>query len=246
MFIIWIVLGVLSCAYGVFILGANSGTRFYTVWFMIGAVCFLLSAAARNHWIRKLPKVVKGIGLTVILVGACLFVFVESLIISRFDDRGEPDLDYLIVLGAQMRETGPSRVLKYRLDAACQYLTEHEGTLCIVTGGKGDNEIVTEAEGMRDYLTGRGIAESRILLEEQATDTSENIRFSSLLLDKEKDRVGIVTNDFHLFRGVSIAKKQGFRHVCGIAAGSTRAYLPNNMLREFLGVLKDFVCGNIG
>lgn len=57
--------------------------------------------------------------------------------------------------------------------------------------------------------------------------------------------VGIVTNNFHVFRAVQIAKVQGLERVCGIAADSDALYLPNNVLRECCGVLKDWIMKNI-
>ena len=64
-------------------------------------------------------------------------------------------------------------------------------------------------------------------------------------VDLRKQKVGIVTNDFHVFRGVSIARKQGYEDVYGVPAGSHRLYLANNMLREFYGVCKDKLFGNM-
>ncbi len=245
MFILWIVLGILSLLYGGFIFAAHSGTRFYMVWFAIAVLCFLFAFLARKKVWSMLPGLAKS--LVGILIGLALVVFVvvEGIMVSHFHDRGEPDLDYIVVLGAQVRETGPSVVLKYRLDAAIAYLQENERTLCIVSGGKGPNEPCSEAEGMREYLIANGIAPERILMEDQSRDTKENIRFSAKLMDAENDRIGIITNNFHLFRGIALAKNQGYKHVCGIAAGSRKAYQPNNMLREFLGVMKDFVMGNL-
>jgi len=57
--------------------------------------------------------------------------------------------------------------------------------------------------------------------------------------------VGIVTNNFHLFRAVQIAKAQGMEGVCGIAADSSILYLPNNVLRECCGILKDWVMNHV-
>ncbi len=245
MFIGWIILGIVSCLYGGFVLSANSGTRFYMVWFFLGAVCFLCAKAARSHWLKKIPQRLRWLFYVILCVGLTVFVLVEGLILSHFKDAGEEDLDYLIVLGAQMRDNGPSLVLRYRLDAAYDYLIEHENTLCIVSGGQGPNESAAEASGMREYLLKKGISEERILMEEESKDTFENMLNSARLLDKEQDRVGIVTNNFHMYRALSLAKKQGFRHVCGLAAGSTKPYLPNNMLREFMGVVKDVLCGNM-
>ena len=62
----------------------------------------------------------------------------------------------------------------------------------------------------------------------------------SKALIKDGASVGIITNDFHLFRAKQIARKYGLDNVCGIAAKSTPVYLPNNMLREFLAEIKFF------
>ena len=98
---------------------------------------------------------------------------------------------------------------------------------------------------MYDYLVEKGVAAERILREDQSRNTSQNIEFSSAFLDKENDSVGIVTNNFHIFRATHIAKKSGYLQVCGIAAPSELSMQGNNMLREFLGVMKDFLAGNI-
>lgn len=57
--------------------------------------------------------------------------------------------------------------------------------------------------------------------------------------------VGIVTNNFHVFRAVQLAKAQGLKGVSGIAADSNALYLPNNMLRECCGILKDWFMNHI-
>ena len=146
-------------------------------------------------------------------------------------------LDYIIVLGAQVRESGPSAALKYRLDEAVEYLEDNPKTICIVSGGQGANEPYSEAEGMEQYLKKQGIDASRILLEDKSLNTEQNMEYSKALI-KDGASVGIITNDFHLFRAKQIARKYGLDNVCGIAAKSTPVYLPNNMLREFLAEIK--------
>ena len=242
---ILILFGIILAAYGLLVRAAGSGTNFFLVWIGLGS----LSAAAgilfgNGRW-KKLPLLLRRGILGVILLGLIVLIAVESLIISGFKSRGEDGLDYIIVLGAQVYRSGPSAVLKYRLDRAYEYLAENENTICIVTGGKGYNEPYAEAYGMRDYLVRRGVPEDRILMEDESANTLENIRNSLLYFNPETDRVGIVTNDFHVFRGHAIAKKAGIRNVCGISAGSNRLYLPNNLLRECLGVIKDTLCGNM-
>jgi len=232
-------------AYCILICSIRSGTRFYLVWGMGGCFFLGLTAFLHFHMWSKLPHGLQKSILAVIVFGALTFVIVEGCIISAYHAKGEPDLDYLIVLGAQVKEKGPSAALKFRLDTAYDYLVENEDTLCIVSGGQGANEPHSEAQGMYDYLLGKGIAKERLIMEDRSTDTSENIAFSSVFLDMEKDHVGIVTNNFHVFRGVHLAKHQGIRNVCGIAAPSNIYFQLNNMVREFFGILKDLVCGNL-
>ena len=98
---------------------------------------------------------------------------------------------------------------------------------------------------MRDYLVEAGIAPERIITETSSRNTIENIRNTIPLLDPAKDRVGIVTNDFHMYRALAIARKQGMANAQGISAHSLMLFLPNNMLREVAGVLKDQLMGNM-
>lgn len=154
-------------------------------------------------------------------------------------------MDYLIVLGAQVRENGPSAVLQYRLDAALSYMQENPETICIVSGGQGVNEPFSEAKGMSDYLISHGILSERIILEDTSRNTVENIRNSKALIRNFDGSVGIVTNNFHVFRAVGIAKAQGLGDVYGISAYSHPLYLPNNVLRECCGILKDYFFQNL-
>ena len=243
--ILWSSIAVVCVLYGVLIYSLQSGTSFFAVWIGLGVFFFLLTAAARGHLWQRLPA--GGKAAVWILLAVCLgfFALVEAGIAGSFGRKGEPGLDYLIVLGAQVRENGPSVVLQYRLDTARAYLEDNPDTLCIVSGGQGANEPFPEAEGMLEYLMEKGIPGDRILTEPASRNTLENIRNSMALLDPDRDRVGIVTNNFHLYRGCAIARKAGIRHVSGLAAPSKLLYLPNNMLREFFGVVKDRLAGNI-
>lgn len=243
--IICIICSLFCFAYGLLIFSIRSGSRFYLVWAAAGF--FILGLAFFLHyevW-GRLPSGLQKTITVVIIIGVLLFLAVEACIFSGFGAKGEADLDYIIVLGAQVKENGPSIVLRYRLDAAYDYLVENGHTICIVSGGQGTNEPCSEAQGMYDYLVEKGISPERILMEDRSVNTSQNIAFSAVFLDREKSKVGIVTNNFHVFRGVQLAKHQGIKNVCGIAARSNVLFLPNNMVREFFGILKDFICGNL-
>lgn len=223
----------------------KSGSKFYLVW-AAGGLCFLgLALMLHFGWWYRLPLMLRRIICVAVTAGIVLFVIVEGCIISRFNDQGKENLDYIIVLGAQMKPAGPSAVLKFRLDAAYHYLTENENTVCIVSGGQGSNEPCTEAEGMYRYLTQQWIAPERIIMEDKSRNTSENIAYSMELIGRKDVSVGIVTNNFHVFRGVHIAKAKGLEDVCGISARSNVYFQLNNMVREFFGIMKDFLCWNL-
>ena len=181
---------------------------------------------------------------------AAVFLVCQLAILSHFFDKGGKDLDYIIVLGAQMRSSGPSVIYRYRLEKAQEYLEENPGTICITTGGKGANEAMSEGEGGENYLVSLGVDESRIEAETTSKDTAENIS-NALDIIREKEgsteglRIGIVTNGFHVFRGVRIAKKLTDAEVCGIAAFMQPQYIPNNMVRETFGIVRDFLAGKI-
>ncbi len=240
-----IICAILCFCYCLVVYGIKSGSNFYMIW-GAGGVFFIAAAVFYHfHLWARLPSVIQKLSVICIAAGITIFVAVEGCVISQYHAKAEPELDYIIVLGAQVKANGPSSVLKFRLDAAYDYLIENQSTSCIVSGGQGVNEPCSEAQGMKEYLEQRGIAPERIIMEDKSTDTSENIAFSSVFLDKENDRVGIVTNNFHVFRGVSIAKHYGIKNVCGLAARSNVYLQPNNMFREFFGIVKDFVCGNL-
>lgn len=244
------ILPVLLSLYGLLVLRAGSGTPFYMIWFFAAAGCLAHGLLKSNGVYKRIPRVFRYCSFGCAGLMVLLFVIVESLVVSGFFQSGREDLDYIVVLGAQVYESGPSVVLRYRLDRAAGYLTADPRTKCVVTGGRGYNEPYTEAEGMAAYLVERGIDRDRILLEDRALNTTQNIAYSAEVIgadggDIMHSTVGIVTNDFHVFRGTAIAGKYGYAKVCGIAAGSNPLYLPNNMLREFFGICKDAVYGNL-
>ncbi len=99
------------------------------------------------------------------------------------------------------------KVLRYRLDTAIDYLNENPGTICIVSGGKGANEPVVEAQGMANYPEWHGIKKTASSKMMKSKTTQENISNSRALITKPNATVGIVTNDFHMFRALQIAHK---------------------------------------
>ena len=127
------------------------------------------------------------------------------------------------------------------LDAAAAYLKDNPETICIVSGGQGSNEPFPEAVGMQRYLTENGVDPSRILPEDKSENTVMNIRYSKALISDPACSVGIVTNDFHMYRALMLARREGLQNAFGIAARSNPVFLPNNTLREVFGLAKDLL-----
>ena len=243
--IFFMIIGILCILYGVAVFLIRSGTMFYAVWLTLGACFLLLGFLVYIRFYDRLPKILKALLLIAAAAVILLFLICEGFVLRGFGSCAPEGLDYLIVLGAQVREDGPSAVLKYRLDAAADYLRENESTLCIVTGGKGESEPLTEGEGMKQYLVKQGVDPSRVIVEDQARNTVQNIQFSKQLMTSPDASAALVTNNFHVTRATALARKQGLTNVYAIAAPSDPVYLPNNMFREFFGLTKDYLAGNL-
>lgn len=242
---ITVVVAILSVIYGICILAANSGSRFYLVWFLLAAFLSCLAGVLRQDLLARMPRLVLAACGMIVIAGVATVVVTFALMLSQFQADGGNDPEVIIVLGAQVRTDGPSRVLRYRLDTAYDYLQTHPQVRCIVSGGQGYNESEPEGEAMARYLIGRGIDADRIQIENQSENTVQNLTLSAAFLDPAADRVAIVTNNFHVYRSLGLAHGAGYHNVSGIAAPSDAFYLPNNMLRETCGLLKDWLAGNL-
>ena len=150
--------------------------------------------------------VLKVLSLLLVIILLALLI-PAGLIIGGMDGSGESTGEILIVLGTTVNGTEPSPMLKQRLDAAVDYLNAHPDSACIVTGGKGDEVNLSEAECMYNYLTAAGIDPSRITMEDRATTTVENLRNVRTMLDTNE--VTILSSDFHLYRAGLIARDAG-------------------------------------
>lgn len=238
--------GIISILYFVCVFFmATHGTNFYFIWLLIGLVLVVWGIAWKKQLIKKLPLWIRKTTLCLAIFGGALFLFIEALITVNCFEKGRDGLDCVVVLGAYLKKTGPSTTLQYRLEKAYDYYLNNPNVIIVVSGGQGPNEFKPEAEGMAEYLIEKGVQKEQILIENKSTSTTENLRFSKELIDEEKASVGIITNNFHVFRATQIAKKAGYKEVYGIAARSYPLLQAQNMLREFFGVVKDFVFGNM-
>ncbi|MDD5866344.1 MAG: YdcF family protein [Lachnospiraceae bacterium] len=245
LFILYLIFGTICILYGILIGSARSGTGFFLVWLLVGGLFLFHGFALHFHWLDRIPIWLRRTN-RILLV--CLVFLISTgmvCIFSGFRPPSGTEADTIIVLGAQVRGSEPSRVLLHRLETAESYLKEHPKTKCIVSGGQGSNEALPEATVMKNWLLDRGISKTRIQAETRSRNTNENLLFSQRLLDPNADRVFIVTSNFHVFRSVKLAEKQGYRKVSGLPAPTESLYLPNNIFRESLAIIKDKLVGHI-
>lgn len=120
---------------------------------------------------------------------------------------------YMILLGAKVNGSEPSPILQDRIDAAYAYLSQYEDVICIVSGGKANEDRISEAQCMYDRLVALGIDPDRLWLEDKAINTKQNICYSMALIeektDSRPDTVGVLSSDTHLLRARLLAKRQG-------------------------------------
>ncbi len=244
----------LGCAlYGVALKRRNLRSTFFPVWLAGAAVFALLGVIERAGAAGVVPATLgTGVGVAGTVLAFVLLAG-GGRIMAAARSTAPDGLDWIIVLGAHVRPDGePSRALRHRLEAALAYLEANPMTGVVASGGRGSNEPCTEAAAMARWLTARGIARERIVEEGASTTTAENIAYARRLIaradrgaPREGARIGIVTNDFHLYRALRIARHQGLARVWGIAAMSTPFYLPQNLLRELLALIKNRLRGTL-
>ena len=159
--------------------------------------------------------------------------------------KARENLDYIIVLAAHVDGTRMTLALLERTRRALLYLEENPGTRAVLSGGKGDGEQISEAEAMYRYLTEHGIDGGRLIREERSTNTKENLDYSLELIGSTEPAIGVVTNNFHVFRGVMIGRKCGCREIYPVPSRYRSWRLLLYIPREILAIIKDKIVGNL-
>lgn len=161
---------------------------------------------------------------------------------ARDDPDGRPTT--MIVLGCKVKDGTPSLMLMNRLDAAYDYLSDHEDVKVIVSGGQGSDEIMSEAQCMRDYLVNKGISSERIIMEEKSSSTRENLEFSREIIEEKNlnENITIVTDGYHQLRADMIAGKLGMK-AYNISAHTSEWLIPTYWVREWFGVVHQYIMG---
>lgn len=235
----WIINGVLAlaAAFFKFVVPGYSFTALVLV-LMIGIIAFY---SVTGLFVEYNPiKRLRRLFTLLLVIGLLVVGTTEYFIIKASRGTPEKSCDYMVVLGAKVREDGPSVSLWDRIHGAADYLKTHPEVICIVSGGQGPDEHMTEAQAMFDELTKLGIDPSRIWLEDKATSTWENLNFSLDIIQEKTgtrpEKIGVVSSEYHLLRASLFAQKCGVEFV-GIPAETTRfSQKINHFMREVAGI----------
>lgn len=172
---------------------------------------------------------------------ALLVVVETSCMIAAANKKPEAGAT-VVVLGCRVYGERASLSMVERLDAAYEYLTEHPESVCVLSGGKGDGENITEAECMYRYLVEKGTEPARLYKEEASTSTRENLWFSKQLIEEQNlnPEIAIVTSKYHMYRAGMIA--DALEISWAAVPGKTAVWLfPTYYVRELYGILYEWV-----
>ena len=230
---VFYLLALASVVFGVALINVWSAVRFTGLLFVLTGGVFLLWALCDKWSERKKAGVIAKRTLTVLLaLGVLLFAFLEAEVIRRARTDHETAVAGVIVLGAGVNGRVPSLSLRVRLEAALEYIADKPDIPIVVTGSQGPGEEISEARCMADWLIAHGVAEERILVEDQADNTKENIAFSKAMLHENgydtTAHYAVVSSDYHLCRA---AMYWQLPYMVGVAAK-----MPEMYQRSFLTV----------
>ena len=175
-----------------------------------------------------------------LLIGTIFFAVKAARHIPAFDK------DYILILGCMIRKDGAlTKLLQSRADRAVEFARMQEKAtgkeiIFVPSGGQGDDEIMPEAQAIRNYLLSIGIPDERILPEDRSVNTYENLRNSAELIRRHSGRpdpkIAFSTTNYHVFRSGQIAARQGI-DAEGIGSPTKKYFWINAFVREFVAMI---------
>lgn len=144
----------------------------------------------------------------VLILGFSVFLYLLILVINHEKTYNIINADVIIILGHSIKDDNiPSDWLLERLKSGAGLYNSGYGKKIIVSGGKGRGDNVAVATVMEDWLIKHGVDKEDIIVESKSKNTLENFRYSKKITDEYNfSSVNVVTNDFHMFRSMSIGK----------------------------------------
>jgi len=202
--------------------------------------------------IRRALWVVAVIGLGVCSLGLALMTIVNVIVkrttenriiamedISASVDRlQEMDADCILVLGAGVREDGsPSLMLRDRLNTSIELYNAGYCDRLLMSGDHGRVEY-DEVNVMKGIAIEAGVPSEHIFMDHAGFSTYDSLYRARDIFQAEK--VIIVTQKYHLYRALYIARALGLEAVGVAAPGETYYGQTYREIREMAARTKDF------
>lgn len=179
--------------------------------------------------------------LTLILIS---LIFTESFLVLGMtkvkENQVSYDFDYIIVLGEKLNNDNISDILKGRLDFAFNLYKKNKNAKLILTGGTIGKNRISEASAMFDFLLELGVPNDDIVLENEATSTFENIKFTRELIQDKSKKIALVTSDFHISRALVISKNMRL-NVIPYSSNTTLLDKTKRLISEYPRFLVDII-----
>lgn len=207
---------------------------------LLGIIAFYeITRMLRGRYPRAMG-LVRRVFTVCLVIGLLIVGVTECIIIKASFGSPQESVDYVVVLGAKVRVTGPSASLWDRIYGAYDYLQANPQVTAVLSGGQGEDEPITEAQAMYDELVKLGVSPERLWLEENATSTWENLQFSLALIEEKTGqrptKLGVLSSEYHLYRASLFTRACGVEFV-GIPARTSRiSQMLNHFMREVAGV----------
>ncbi|MDH6367325.1 MULTISPECIES: YdcF family protein [unclassified Breznakia] len=216
----------------------------FTILLGLGGIALVLYAYTCLHKqkniLKDLPKPFQYICRMVVVCFMVSFLCIESLVIYQGMQTDDIKTDYIVVLGAAIKNDQPSTALRYRLDEAYEQYKKNPSAKIICSGGKAKKDAYSEAKVMQMYLVKQGVPKSSILLEEKSKNTSQNLQYSYNLVHDANATFLIVTNNFHAYRASILASKIGM-HAYSAPSQKLINGFTANYIREYFSVIKSVI-----
>lgn len=244
-----LIIGLLACVWFMLPLVTHGIMNIGNATGIVGSLVLILYAiqlSRINSWLGKVWNTNTG-KITLSTIGICIVIVIGLVVIMTncmmtASTQKAKENSTVIVLGCKVNGERASLTLVERLEAAYAYLIENPNSICILSGGKGTDEDISEAECMYRYLTDKGISQERLYKEEKSTSTRENLSFSKEIMDRYQlnQKVAIVTNEFHEYRAGKVAQSLGLEY-SAVAARTAWWLFPTYYVRELYGILYEWV-----
>ncbi|MCQ2407258.1 MAG: YdcF family protein [Oscillospiraceae bacterium] len=197
-------------------------------------------------WQNSAGKVLLVTAASLFILGVLYCLVMSCCMVYAAHKKPQTTPKAVIVLGCKVHGTTPSLMLSKRIRAAYKVLEADPDMIAVVSGGKGDDEDISEAQCMRQELIRMGIAESRIISEDRSTTTSENLRFSKEILAEHgiTGDLYLATDSYHEMRAQVLARIEELPDCWPVSAKTSWYLVPTYWVREWFGLAHAFVFGN--